>query len=117
MIAFEIFLNGEKICTAGVETDFGMLTAVISWTKRDLDRLPNEVRSEVSAEDLKMIVSGQKSLGENRYENLQWQGRELKPGDDIRIRIVDAEQADAPESSRKIHPQYVRKKGSDRRLH
>ena len=117
MIAFDIFLNGERVCTAGVESDFGMLTAVFSWTKRDLAMLPNEIRSEVPVEDLKMIVSGQKSLGENRFENLQWQGRELQPGDDIRIRIVEADQVDMPESSKKIHPKYVQKKRSDRRLH
>ena len=117
MIAFEIFVNGEKVCTAGVESDFGMLTTVLSWTKRDLDRLPNDVRSEVPAEDLKMIISGQKSLGGNGFENLQWQGSELKPGDDIRIRIIHADKVDAPESSRKIHPKYVQKKRSDKLLH
>jgi DNA-directed RNA polymerase subunit E'/Rpb7 len=117
MIAFEILVNGDRVCTAGVESDFGMLTTVLSWTKRDLDRLPDEIRSEVPAEELKMIISGQKSLDEKNFENLQWQGRELKPGDEVRIRIIHADQVDAPESSKKIHPKYVQKKRSGRLLH
>jgi hypothetical protein len=117
MIAFEIFVNGEKVCTAGVGSDFGMLTTILSWTKRDLDRLPDEVRSELPPEDLKMIVSGQKILSEDDVENLQWKGRVLKPGDDIRIRIVDTDHIDAPASSKKIHPKYIQKKRSDRLLH
>jgi hypothetical protein len=64
-----------------------------------------------------MIISGQKSLSEDDLENLQWQGRVLKPGDDIRIRIIDTDQIDAPTSSKKIHPKYVPKKRSDRLLH
>ena len=103
MIAFEIVVNGERVCTAGVDSDFGMLATVLSWTKRDLDRLPGEIRSEVPAEDLKMIISGQKSLGEKDFENLQWQGRQLKPGDEVRIRIIQADQVDAPETSQKKH--------------
>ncbi|WP_414618836.1 hypothetical protein [Calothrix sp. CCY 0018] len=33
MIAFEISLNGEHICTAGVE-EIGSLNAITTWAKR-----------------------------------------------------------------------------------
>ena len=131
MIAFDIFLNGEKVCRAGVGSDYGLLTAIFSWTKRDLGRLPAagqqhierelrlpaEVRSELPAEDLKMVINGQRTRGENGVENLQWQGRDLRPGDDIHIRIVDVDHADAPETVKKIRPKFVQKKPSDILLH
>jgi hypothetical protein len=117
MIAFDIFLNGEKVCRAGVGSDYGLLTAIFSWTKRDLGRLPAEVRSELPAEDLKMVINGQRNRGENGVENLQWQGRDLHPGDDIHIRIVDVDHADAPETVKKIRPKFVQKKPSDILLH
>jgi hypothetical protein len=117
MIAFEIFVNEEKVCTAGVDSDYGMLTSILSWAKRDLSRLPAEIRSEVSGEELKMVVSGQKSLGGNDFENLQWKGRNLKLGDEIRIAIVDVDRVDAPASTKKISPKYVEKKRSDIILH
>ena len=117
MIAFEIFLNGEKICTAGVDADYGMLTAMLAWVKRDVGQLPAEVRSDVSAEDLKMTISGQKSLGANDLENLQWPGVALKPGDDIHIRIVDAGRIDPPQTAKKIRPKYVPKKNDDVTIH
>jgi len=117
MIAFEIFVNEEKVCTAGVDSDYGMLTSILSWAKRDLSRLPAEIRSEVAGEELKMVISGQKSLGDNDFENLQWKGRDLKPGDEIRIAVVDVDAVDAPESTQKIRPKYVKKKRSDIILH
>lgn len=117
MIAFEIFLNGEKFCTAGVDADYGMLTAMLAWVKRDIGQLPVEMRSDVSAEDLRMTISGQKSVAAQDVENLQWPNVALKPGDDIRIRVVDAGPIDPPEKTKKIHPKYVKKQSDDPLLH
>ena len=110
MIAFEIWVNGEKVCIAGVDSDFGMLTTILSWAKRDISRFPLEVRSEVAEEELKIAISGQKGLGDNDFENLQWSGRSLKPGDEIRVLVVDVDEVDPPETAKKINPKYVRKK-------
>jgi hypothetical protein len=33
MIAFEVSLNGKRVCTAGVQ-DFGVLSAIVSWVRR-----------------------------------------------------------------------------------
>ena len=117
MIAFDIFVNEEKVCTAGVDSDYGMLTSILSWAKRDLSQFPAEVRSNVSGEELKLVVSGQKSLGDNDLENLQWKGCDLKPGDEIRIAVVEVDRVDAPVSTKKIRPKYVKKKPSDIILH
>ena len=117
MIAFEIWINGEKICTAGVDSDLGMLTSFLSWTKRDVSRLPAEMRSEVSGEELKLVINGQRNLGQNQFENVQWQGCELKPGDEVRIAIIETDQADRPAAVKKINPKFVRPKRSDIILH
>lgn len=117
MLAFEIWINDEKICTAGVDSDLGILTSILSWTKRDVSQLPAEVRTEVSGEELKLAVNGQKNLGGNQFENLQWKGREVRQGDEIRIAIIDANSVDAPETVTKISPKYVRPKRSDIILH
>jgi len=117
MVAFEIWINGAKFLTAGVASDLGMLTTILSWTKRDTSRLPAEVRADVTGEELKLAVNGQNNLGDNQFENLQWKGADLKPGDEIRVVIVDADHVDKPETVRKISPQYVRPKRSDIILH
>lgn len=117
MIAFEISINGQKTTTAGVGSEFGMLTALLTWTRRDIRQLPAEVRSELAQEDLKIVLSGQRIIAKNDMENLQWMGRPLKPGDVVQIRIVDVERVDAPESVKKIHPEFVEKKSSDTLLH
>ena len=117
MIALDIFINGERACTAGVDSDFGMLTAIVSWVKRDLNRMPAEIQAEIAAEEFKIAVSGQKSAGAEDFENLQWQGRSLRPGDEIRIAIVDTDRVDPPETVKKVHPKYVKKNRSGRTLH
>ena len=117
MIAFEIWVNGEKFCTAGVDSDYGILTTLLSWAKRDIGRLPSDIQSEVAEEELKIAISGQKGLGDNDFENLQWAGRHLKPGDEIRVKVVDVDQVDPPETTKKINPKYVRKKQSKIILH
>ena len=117
MIAFDIVVNDKKVCTAGVDSDYGMLTAILSWARRDLSRLPVEVRAEVPAEALQMVVSGQRNLDGSDLENLQWKGCDLKPGDEIRIAIVDVDRVDAPASTEKVSPNCVKKKRSDMMLH
>ena len=117
MIAFEIWVNGEKLCTAGVDTDFGMLTTVLSWARRDIRQLPADMRAEVAGEELKMAVSGQKGLGGNKFENLQWQGRNLNVGDEIRVIVVDTDKVDPPITAKKINPKFVPKKKSNIILH
>jgi hypothetical protein len=117
MIAFEITINGQKITTAGVESEFGMLTALLTWTRRDIRELPAEIRSEVPEEDLKIVLSGQRIIAKNDMENLQWKGHTLKPGDDVRIKIVDVERVDDPQRVKKIHSEFVEKKSSEMTLH
>lgn len=117
MIAFEIYINGKKRCTAGAASEFGMLTALLTWAKRDTRRLPAAVRSEVAEEDLKIIVSGQRTRSDNDLENLQWKSCALEPGDEIRIKIVETERVDDPERVRKVHPEFFEKQRSDDTLH
>jgi hypothetical protein len=117
MIAFDISVNGERVCTAGVDSHFGILTAIVSWVKRDVDRMPADIRSEIAGEEFKIAVSGQKSVGADEFENYQWRGCDLKPGDEIHIAIVDVDRVDAPQTVKKIRPKYVQKNDSDRTLH
>lgn len=77
MIAFEISVNGEKLCTAGIG-DKGVLSAIINGPKR-----PN------------LSVGG---LAND--EHLHWLEREagfgLKVGDEVTVRIVEADCVDEP---------------------
>ena len=58
MICFEIFVNGKKICTAGIDSEFGVLTSIVTWVKRDLTQIPLEERHKIPEEELDFNVGG-----------------------------------------------------------
>lgn len=88
MIAFEVRVNDELICTAGVE-DFGVLTAIVSWVRR---RPEKSLDGNTDEEELTAEIGGLNSLD----ENLTWLSQALKAGDSISLRVVNADKVDAP---------------------
>ena len=101
MICFEIYINGKKTCTAGVDSEYGVLSTMLTWLRRDLNEFPAESRGDIQAEELKLDVSGHKSHGKKDVENLKWISKSLSVGDDINIKIIESEKHDAPESKRR----------------
>ena len=81
MSAFEIYLNGEKICTAGVGND-GVLSAIVNCiTGR-------------SRADLHLQVGGLINPGK---EHVSWiEQKQLTLGDEIRVKVVEADSVDEP---------------------
>lgn len=107
MIAFEIEINGRKLCRAGINAEFGILTSILSWAKRDISQLSKEVKAKVPEEELKLTVGGHISYSKDDYENVQWLGRELKPGDQIKIKIIETNEADEPKTKKRSDPEFV----------
>ena len=85
MIAFEVYVNGEKLCTAGIG-DLGVLSAILSWT-----RVLTE--SNKPEESLDLAISGLDSSTE-RYP--KWLRKPVAVGDAIRIQIVNSDLVDLP---------------------
>lgn len=82
MRALEIYLNGKKLCTAGYGDDLS-LHAMVGY----VDNSPCE-----------LMVGA--SVGPNN-DFAKWLSREVSLGDEIKIKVVLAEQADSPESIQK----------------
>jgi hypothetical protein len=80
MRAFRISLNGKKLCLAGVGYD-GVLTTIITST-RFRNRRETQVR-----------VSG---LILPQDEHVVWKRSRLRTGDELRVKIVEAEAVDKP---------------------
>lgn len=86
MKAFEIIINDNNICRAGLESGKGVLTThIISAT--GLDNQSDNISMSVSA------------LNSASNESLKWVTQELKVGDEILVRIIDTEEIDQPGSS------------------
>ena len=93
MPAFEIDLNGKKVCTAGLPGD-GVLGAHLSWVRRRGSR----ARSELS-----LHVGG---LDSSTGEHFVWhEALPVQVGDDVRIKVLAIGNIDKP--SRRKKPDAV----------
>ncbi len=85
MLAFEVYINGKKKCTAGIRGP-GVLTATLCWVFR-------ESGSRRKRQQLKLGVSGLISRSD---EHPQWLQRDLQRRDEVTIRIIEATKVDKP---------------------
>ena len=87
MIAFEVQINGQKVCTAGLG-DFGVLTAVLSWVgSRASEKSPG-------GEALTLHVGGLTDNQKSVDEFVEWVKDLLTVGDEVKIKIIETSKAD-----------------------
>ncbi|RYZ79250.1 MAG: hypothetical protein EOO68_39145 [Moraxellaceae bacterium] len=73
--AFEVTLNGQKIATAQIESDFGVLTTIVTWVRRD-----------DNSESLNVSISGLDSVAEKK---IKWAAQDLKIGDKLLVSVIE----------------------------
>jgi hypothetical protein len=100
MIAFNVYLNGKKVCTAGVP-DTGVLSAHVTWLRRTGEQRLSKQAHGVE-EELTMDVGG---LITPIDEYVRWADRRpVRVGDEVRIKIVNAERVDRPRARKRSDP-------------
>jgi len=82
MKAFEVFLNGDRLCLAGIAGRC-VLTVIIDHVKGKDDPV----------DDLHLDVGG---LISNTNEHVIWSRTQISTGDEVRVRIIESESADEP---------------------
>jgi hypothetical protein len=87
MRAFEISINGERLCLAGA-SNASVFTAIIEYLGRDEEHLHLHVGG--------LLIPEQ--------EHITWQDSSLSVGDDVRIRILESDKIDAPTERSRINP-------------
>jgi hypothetical protein len=109
MLCFEVYRNGEKLCTAGIG-DFGVLSAMLTWVSHEPEKLKEWAESgvpDIEATRLEFTVGGLgRCIGE-AGEHLKWVESDLAVGDEIRIRVVDVPSADPPSRRYEDLPAFV----------
>jgi len=81
MKALEVFVNGERVCVAGVGRD-GVLSAIIDWTG-----------SPDSEDHFGLHVGG---LDGDSSEHLGWEVPTIDIGTEVLVRILDVTNVDSP---------------------
>jgi|ERR1700676_2540159 hypothetical protein len=102
MRSFNVYLNGEKLCTAGIG-DNGVLTTIVTWVAGG------------KGESLFLNVGG---LVSSTEEHIDWANQKpLRVGDEVRIEIIESDSVDTPSQKRRLdtpkdinaRKRYVRK--------
>ena len=86
MIAFEIYINGQKRFTAG--GDYPTLTTALTLIHTQLPK-PNDATILFSTTGIKP---------DEMVSVAQWPTEDLTVGDRVEVRIVEVSEVDAPES-------------------
>jgi|SRR5205809_150974 len=110
MIAFEVKVNGRKICTAGIR-QFGDLCAYLDW--RSGPHVAPSTGFQHDHEMLQLTVAGvhvrykpkkapHLKQGFKYTESVEWATRKIRTGDEVTIRVVEAARADRPRRTKRL---------------
>ena len=91
MTSFDVYLNGERRCTAGLEGD-GVTTISIGCNRKT----PHQ--------GLMMRVLAFAGLDTPRGERIDWLLEKLAVGDEVCVRVVDAPKASRARRRRPVPP-------------
>ena len=106
MLCFEVYQNGEKVCTAGLG-DEGVLTAILTWVSHRPEVIAARAAQGIpDNEPVEMFfrVGGLDSVSD---EHLEWLHAEVQIGDEIRIRVVERSAGDTPSRRNREDPAKV----------
>ena len=84
MLAFEILVNGKRICVAGTAPVNRVLSAALSWTHHEPDQLRPHVGGIPAETD----------------QHFNYHVPEIGLGDELLIRIVETDDIDEPDEFR-----------------
>jgi len=102
MLAFEVYINGKKKCTAGIAGP-AVLTTAVCWVLR------NPAERRLRRKELNLGVGGMVSRSD---EFRDWVQRELRVGDEVTIRIIESTTVDKPRKRRRMRatPAQIRRR-------
>jgi len=95
MIAFEIFVNGKKVCAAGVGDD-GVLLSALTLAPRRRNAPHAETCAAERFQELGLRVGGAVGPPHDASRHVEWLNQHICVGDEITIRVIETEVVDKP---------------------
>ena len=103
MLVFGVFLNGRKLCRAGVGQD-GVLTAFVTWAAPQRAATRSASGPRRRREKPRLHVGG---LADDTHRS--WAKRMLEVGDRVTIRVAKADSFGTPTTERPRDPELARR--------
>ena len=106
MIAFEISIDGQRACTAGVPA--GVTSVIATWVRRpSRDPESGEPVADSFEEELTLEVGGLTHDQDGASVQLNWLRQPLRVGQQVTFGVVETEAADPPRSREREDPAWV----------
>jgi hypothetical protein len=86
MICFDVYVNSEKVCRAGKE-EMSVMNAILSFCRQS---------EHYEGDEIQLSVGGLFEHSNARVHPRWVEHLNLKPGDEVSIRIVESDSADEP---------------------
>ena len=90
-LRFEVTVNGRVLCTAGMDCD-GVLMVTVQAENMPLCEDGSSMRGTPGGKLHQVSIDGLTSLD----ETLEWPNAQIRPGDEIRIRVLPTGEFDPP---------------------
>ena len=104
MIAFEVFVNDQKSCVAGVDGP-GVVSAILTWATRE-PKTGREDGESYPSQELTLIVGGLRNV---EADHVYWSKHSLEVADVVTLKIKDLQAVDEPSTSKPLDsPEAVR---------
>lgn len=81
-LAFDVFHNDQRLCTAGLGGDAGVISINVTYIERSRE------------ESLSLSVTGLKSS--NKQDHILWSLQQLEVGDEVKVRISEESKLSEP---------------------
>jgi hypothetical protein len=107
MIAFEVRLNGERVCIAGAE-DLAVLNTIVSASGR-LGPKTVPARSNDTKREVSYSIGGLTARADPEKDvHVRWKSlAPLKVGDLLQVKVVEVKKADRPKSRKRAARKYA----------
>lgn len=113
MLCFEVWRNDEKLTVAGVR-EGGVVSFLLSWVGKGPGASALAAATDGAISGLDWRVGGINSSDPAGDRNVEWvENPDLRLGDELRVRLISADTADAP-SRREQHEPPSRVEGGTR---
>jgi hypothetical protein len=107
MIAFEISIDGQRKCTAGV-SDLGVTSVMANWVRRVArDPASEQPIPDRFEEELTLDVGGLTHDPDGGSVQVRWLRQPLKLGQQVTLAIVETEAADPPSTRERTDPKWA----------
>lgn len=101
VMAFDVTLNGEQLCTAGIAANEGVVNVMLNWIR--VKRVPASNGSGADSEWTEhnaVSVGGLAPDPDGTNVFLNWTERPLEVGDELRIKVIRTGVVDTPTRTR-----------------